>query len=131
MDVFKDEAIDWEEVILTFAGVDSHNYYAMGIKTLALARNGMCKLKMTADNPTRLPHKCRQYIGTHCSLAEIMFCSQIHGVRPSSKDPLTLATVAWLEAVVAQPSEMRNEHWLTLKACYGHCARTTLSMQSQ
>jgi len=24
MDVFKDEAIDWEEVILTFAGVDRH-----------------------------------------------------------------------------------------------------------
>ena len=45
-----------------------------------------------------------------------MFCSQIHGMRPSLKDPLTLATVTWLEAVISNPVEMTSAHWITLKA---------------
>ena len=116
MDTNKDFAIDWKNVVLDFSGVDLHGYYSSAIRAVAVARNGTKKLRMDRAKVAKFPLNCQKHLGTHCTLPEIMYCSQIHGMRPSLKDPLTAATTQWLEASIGNPAEMSNAHWLTLKA---------------
>ena len=67
--------------------------YARMILQLGQARNGSKKLSVTNKVREQMPETCYQYLGKHCTDAEIMFCSQIHLPRPTADDPLTSATV--------------------------------------
>ena len=69
MDIFKEEAINWKEMILTFNGVDSHGYYASAILALAVARNGMRKFKMAAEKLPQFPEKCHRAAGAQVGAA--------------------------------------------------------------
>lgn len=71
-------AIDFTEVDLKFGG-RPELFYRKAVQAVAQARNGMRKVSA----PATLWESCCEFLGSHCTLPEIMFCSQLHSVRPS------------------------------------------------
>ena len=103
MNDFKDDAIYWQQVELSFAGTDAHKYYLRTISQMARASNGMKKLRVAGKALQSFPDKCRRFLGTHASIPVIMFCSRLHDVAPNMEDPLTRASVEWLQNVRRAP----------------------------
>ena len=120
MDSHKEVAVDWAEVALAFGKVDRKRTYHKAVCTFATARNGMKKLKAPSSCQLQsLRPSCRAYVGTHCSLPEIMFCTRIHPLKPTLLDPFTAATAAWLREVTSQRDEsgyLTVSDWITLIA---------------
>lgn len=107
-------AIDFTKIELKFGG-RQEQFYRKAVLVVAQARNGMRKLSA----PVTLRESCREFIGRHCTLPEVMFCSQLHSVRPSAEDPFTRACVQWLREVLRdEPRKLSQYEWLTLK-CFG------------
>ena len=121
MDSHKEVAVDWAEVAVAFGKADRQRMYHTAACTLATARNGMKKLKVPSSTCRlqSLRPCCHAYIGTHCSLPEIMFCSRIHPLKPTLLDPFTAATAAWLREVTGEQNRrgyMTAPEWITLIA---------------
>ena len=120
MQKFRDTAIDWSCVSLSFGVADARNQYGRALAAMGVSRNGSKKLSISKDKLKTLPEKCRVHLGTYATFAEVMFCSQIHDVDPALSDSLTAAMANWMLAVMgSEEQRLTYFHFVTLY-CFGH-----------
>ena len=117
MQSWRQSAVSWSEVSVNFGRSDSRGLYKKAMYGLATARNGMRKLRVTPQQAGKMMDGCKQYVGQSCTLPEIMYCSRIHPVKPSTQDPFTRACVVWLqEAMGTARRPLSSGEWLALIA---------------
>ena len=111
------KAVDWDSVELHLGGAaDKKDAYTKMVRAFGLARNGMKRLNVSKRAREQMPFDCHQYIGTHCTGADIMFCSQIHLIKPTPDDPLRASTVQWLQQFTDGQHALHLWHTMT---CFG------------